>query len=70
MIDYTPLSEREIDVMNELKKGGTNKKVGKRMHLSSTTVATHLNHIYCKLGVHDKVEAINFCLQHKIITID
>jgi DNA-binding NarL/FixJ family response regulator len=47
------LSAREIEVIQLVAKGKSNKDVGKELHISTATVKTHLIHIYNKLGVDD-----------------
>ncbi|GAA1715066.1 response regulator [Propioniferax innocua] len=52
------LTPREIAVVNELARGGTNRTAAARMHVSETTFKTHLAHIYTKLGVSDRAAAV------------
>lgn len=44
------LSAREIEVLQLVAKGASNKEIGKELHISTATVKTHLIHIYNKLG--------------------
>ena len=37
--------------------GLTNREIGERLFISEKTVGTHLEHIFGKLGVHNRVEA-------------
>ena len=52
------LTERELDVLNALADGLSNKAIGKRLWLSEQTVKFHLTSIYRKLGVSSRTEAI------------
>lgn len=52
------LTEREMDVLNALTDGLSNKAIGKRLWLSEQTVKFHLTSIYRKLGVSSRTEAI------------
>ena len=52
------LTERELDVLNALTDGLSNKAIGKRLWLSEQTVKLHLTSIYRKLGVSSRTEAI------------
>ena len=52
------LTEREMDVLNALTDGLSNKAIGKRLWLSEQTVKLHLTSIYRKLGVSSRTEAI------------
>jgi DNA-binding NarL/FixJ family response regulator len=52
------LSEREEEILAQLSKGYANKEIAERMHVSVSTVRTHLRHIYEKLHVRSRAEAI------------
>ena len=52
------LSERENEILAQLSKGYTNKEIAKRMNIGISTVCTHLRHIYEKLHVHSRTEAL------------
>ena len=63
------LSAREIEVLQLVAKGSSNKQVGKALHISTATVKTHLIHIYSKLGVDDRTAAVTTAIEKGIITI-
>lgn len=52
------LSQREEDILEELSKGYTTKEIATRLSISSHTVHTHLQHIYGKLHVRSRTEAV------------
>lgn len=52
------LTDREMEVLNEIKKGSTNKQIADNLCISLATVKTHLINIYSKLGVNNRVSAI------------
>ena len=56
--DLTGLSEREAEILAQLAQGYANKEIADRMHISASTVRTHLRHIYEKLHVRSRAEAI------------
>ena len=56
--ETTSLSEREAEILAQLSKGYANKEIADRMHVSLSTVRTHLRHIYEKLHVRSRAEAI------------
>jgi DNA-binding NarL/FixJ family response regulator len=64
------LSAREIEVLQLVARGASNKDIGKRLHISTATVKTHLIHIYNKLGVADRTSAVTTALEKGIITLD
>ncbi len=63
------LSAREIEVLQLIAKGASNKEIGKSLHISTATVKTHLIHIYGKLGVDDRTAAVTTALEKGIITL-
>ena len=52
------LSRREEEILEELSKGYTTKEIASRFSISANTVHTHMQHIYEKLHVRSKTEAI------------
>jgi len=54
-----PLSSREIEILTLLSKGYQNKEIAEQMFISSGTVKVHIHHIYEKLHVQNRVEAVN-----------
>ena len=53
-----PLSHRELEVLELVANGTTNREVAARLYISEATVKTHLLHIYAKLGVNDRAAAV------------
>ncbi len=53
------LTERELEVLNEMKKSYTNKQIAEKLCISLSTVKSHIINIYGKLGVNNRVAAIN-----------
>jgi LuxR family maltose regulon positive regulatory protein len=53
-----PLTERETEVLEELARGLTNREIAERLMVSLNTVKTHTRHIYGKLGVRNRTEAV------------
>jgi two-component system NarL family response regulator len=65
-----PLSAREVQVLELVAKGLSNKEVGTALFVAEDTVKNHLKRIYEKLGVADRTEAAMVAIQRRIITID
>ncbi|NLF63975.1 MAG: response regulator transcription factor [Chloroflexi bacterium] len=63
------LSAREIEVLQLVAQGASNREIGKSLHISTATVKTHLIHIYGKLGVDDRLAAVTTALEKGIITL-
>lgn len=53
-----PLSARELEVLELIADGSTNRDAAKQLFISEATVKTHLLHIYAKLGVNDRAAAV------------
>ncbi len=64
------LSPREIEVLQFVYKGASNREIGKALHISTATVKTHLIHIYGKLGVDDRTAAVTVALERGILRLD
>ena len=64
------LSAREIEVLQLVAKGSSNREIGKSLHISTATVKTHLIHIFNKLGVTDRTAAVTVALERQIITLE
>jgi DNA-binding NarL/FixJ family response regulator len=63
------LSTREIEVLNGLAHGDSNRQVARALHISEATVKTHLLHIYAKLGVADRTSAVVVAVGRGIIRL-
>ena len=61
------LTERELEVLQLLAFGYTNRDIGKRLFISPDTVKTHLEHIYQKLGANDRTAAVAEALRRQLI---
>ena len=55
---FEPLSEREIEVLEHIAAGLTNREIGARLHLTLNTVKAHTRNIYGKLDVHNRTTAV------------
>jgi DNA-binding NarL/FixJ family response regulator len=52
------LSKRELEVLELVAAGATNREAGALLSISEATVKTHLLHVYAKLGVSDRAAAV------------
>jgi DNA-binding NarL/FixJ family response regulator len=57
-LDTTALTDREKEILTFLSKGFSNKEIADKTNISLPTVRTHLCHIYEKLHVRSRTEAI------------
>jgi DNA-binding NarL/FixJ family response regulator len=65
----TALSGREIEVLELVARGGSNKELARDLHLSEATVKSHLIHIFDKLGVTDRTAAVTVALERGILRL-
>jgi len=65
--EFIDLSEREKEILALLVKGKSYKAVASACFISIDTVSTHVRHIYEKLHVHSKSEAVAKAIQQKLI---
>ena len=52
------LSDRELEVLQHLAAGLTNREIAERLYLSPNTVKVHTRNIYGKLDVHSRTQAV------------
>ena len=65
--EFIVLSEREKEILSLLVKGKSYKAVAAECFISIDTVSTHVRHIYEKLHVHSKSEAVAKAINQKLI---
>ncbi|MGN6128362.1 MAG: response regulator transcription factor [Humibacter sp.] len=65
--DPLGLTRREVEVLQAVAAGDTADAIAWSLHLSVGTVHKHLEHVYEKLGVHDKVTAVTVAREHGTI---
>ncbi|UGS23159.1 response regulator transcription factor [Flavobacterium channae] len=61
------LSAREIDVLEQLSKGLNYINIAENLFLSPSTVRKHIENIYTKLQVHNKLEAVQKAKKNNLI---
>ncbi len=62
------LTQREVDVLRRVVKGGTTKEIGGDLGLSPKTVDNHIQSIYGKIGVNTRGGATLFAMEHGLLT--
>ena len=61
------LTERERDVLREMVQGRTQKEIAARLFVSTSTVNTHVQHIYEKLHVHSGSAAVAKAVRERLV---
>jgi DNA-binding NarL/FixJ family response regulator len=68
--DEDELSAREMDVLKLLVAGASNKLIAAQLNVSENTIKSHLSHIFSKLQVQSRAEAVAVALQRGIVPLD
>lgn len=63
------LTDREAEVLQLLCQGHSDKEIAQKLYISVRTVGVHLHHIYDKLGVHSRTEAMHLALQRGWVSL-
>jgi DNA-binding NarL/FixJ family response regulator len=63
------LTDREMEVLQLLCQGITDKEIAEKLCISIRTVNGHLRHIYAKLGVHSRTETMHLALEKGWVTL-
>ncbi|MFE8598108.1 response regulator [Archangium violaceum] len=64
-----PLSNRETELLQLIAKGVSNSEAARLLNLSKATIRTHLEHIYRKLEVTNRVEAVTEGIRKGLISV-
>lgn len=63
LLEKIGLTPREVEIMEWVARGKTNKEIGLVLDISPRTTSKHLEHIYLKFGVTSRVNAVVYFLQ-------
>jgi DNA-binding NarL/FixJ family response regulator len=63
-----PLSPRELEVLQLVAAGNTNREAAARLFITEATVKTHLINIYAKLDVSDRASAVAEAYNRGLLT--
>ncbi len=64
----TPLSPREVEVLELLVRGQSNQGIASNLSISMSTVKNHVHKIITKLGVSDRVQAAILAIEHDLVS--
>ena len=68
--DALGLSPREVQILTLLAEGRTQAQIATELVISSKTVATHIQHILSKLGVHTRAQAVAMAFRQGLVQPD
>lgn len=66
-LQLTDLSKREMEVLQLVASGKSDKEVADQLFISTKTVNTHKMHILAKLGLKNTAELVRYALKHELI---
>lgn len=64
-----PITKRELEVLQQIKKGLTNDQIGKQLFISERTVKFHISSIFSKLHAKTRTEAVDIGLKRGFLGI-
>jgi ATP/maltotriose-dependent transcriptional regulator MalT len=64
---HRELTDRENQVLKLIAAGLTNREISHSLEISESTVENHIHHIYEKLGISRRAQAVAYALQPKAI---
>lgn len=62
------LTPREAEVLALMASGLPNSAIARRLYVSESTIKTHVNHVFTKIGVSDRAQAVSFAYRHGMVT--
>jgi DNA-binding NarL/FixJ family response regulator len=63
-----PLTQRELEILQLVARGTTNREAARRLFISEASVKAHLLHLYTKLGVNDRAAAVAAAYERGLLT--
>jgi len=64
------LTDREEQVLRLIADGLTNREISYDLSISESTVENHIHHIYTKLGISNRAQAVAYVFQSRIVLVN
>jgi len=61
------LTVRESEVLTQIARGLSNSEIAEELFVSEATVRTHVGHVFAKLGVRDRAQAVVAAYEHGLV---
>lgn len=68
-VSYKQLTNREVEILQLLAKGHTNKEISEMIYLSIKTVEAHRSKIYAKLGFKTRADLVSYAIRHRLLDL-
>ncbi len=65
-----PLTQREMQILNYIANGNTNKKIARILEISEQTIKNHVSAILRKLNANDRAHAVVLAIKRGLIAVD
>jgi DNA-binding NarL/FixJ family response regulator len=66
---YDGLTGREIEILKLIATGKPNKQIAYTLKISEKTVRNHISHIYEKLGIYDRAQAVLYAVRKALVEL-
>jgi DNA-binding NarL/FixJ family response regulator len=66
---YDGLTARELEVLKLIAHGRANKRIAFELRISEKTVRNHISHIYEKLEIYDRAQAVLYAVRKGLVTV-
>ena len=64
------LTDRENEILSLIADGLTNREISCSLSISESTVENHIHHIYEKLGISNRAQAVAYAFQLRIFLLN
>jgi len=66
---YDGLTAREVEIIKLLAIGQANKQIAYKLHISEKTVRNHVSHMYEKLNIYDRSQAVLYAVRKGLVEL-
>jgi DNA-binding NarL/FixJ family response regulator len=66
---YDGLTAREVEILRLLATGQANKQIARRLTISEKTVRNHISHMYEKLQIYDRSQAVLYAVRKGLVEL-
>jgi DNA-binding NarL/FixJ family response regulator len=66
---YDGLTERELEILKLMATGQANKQIARRLAISEKTVRNHVSHMYEKLQIYDRSQAVLYAVRKGLVEL-